>query len=190
MNVFNFQLVSARGLVALCSVLSCAATAAHARQDEDINRNIATTYFGHAQSERVQGIARMSNGDILIAGETNSDFPVSGSSPFANATGRYHVALTPGCSGGGCDLDGYVAILSSDLQTLKHWTYVGGERQDRAYQAIQDPSTLDIWVVGLTESAPGSGLGTLPLRLRSRKLQHLLRNESRWLRCVPREIQR
>src|SRR5687768_3564910 len=103
MNLRELPNISAQTILG-CILLVGLARPALALQLDEIDRNVATTYFGYNNGERAQGISLMANGDILIAGETNSQFPTTGQSPFALAPGIYRTLL-------GGPTDGYVAIL-------------------------------------------------------------------------------
>jgi len=134
------------------------------------SRNVATTFMGGYEEERVQGLVRLANGTFVVCGETCSDFTRSGSAPPCSS-----------CMPGGCTFptsgfsafpaatpfdnelnqnkllsnpptDGYVAVLSSDLSTVLHWTYIGGSATDRAY-GVAAGSQETIWVCGFTDSA-------------------------------------
>jgi hypothetical protein len=110
------------------------------------------TLFGGLDGERVQGVWELPNGDVLVAGETRSDFTLLPQFPMP-ASPFFDVELNP--SGAH---DAYVAVLDPTLSEVKAWTYLGGDGEDRAYFAMQDdPSFGDnIWVVGITETiAPG-----------------------------------
>lgn len=57
--------------------------------------------------------------------------------------------------------EAFVAILNFNLQSVQKWTYLGGSRIDRAYQAVQD-SQGNVWVLGFTKSNLGFPKGQAP----------------------------
>jgi hypothetical protein len=109
---------------------------------EEVLRNRAATFFRGPGSDRCQGVWELSNGDILIAGETtsrtfNSQFPVTPTPAYTSHSDPEdsNPSTLPGTA---TEFDGYVAILDPTLSTVKHWTYIGGVGQDRAYFAMED----------------------------------------------------
>lgn len=108
--------------------------------------NVAATFFGGknpstAANDRAQGVFVLPGSErVMIAGNT-------GSSDYEQ---RY-----PGKPGYDKTFNGssdaYVAILSADLSSVVAWTYLGGNAEDRGYQAIAD-SQGNIWVVGFSGS--------------------------------------
>jgi len=99
----------------------------------------AATYFGGTDGEGVEGVALGPAGEIIFSGGTYStDLPVSGD------------ALQSSNAGGG---DGFVTILSADLQSLVFSTYVGGTGDD--YGRSLDVNASGVVVAGgETDSDP------------------------------------
>lgn len=84
-------------------------------------------------------------GDVIVVGYTTSDnFPLSG-----NAADRTF----------GGSSEGFVARFSADLSQLKASTYFGGEADDYLYDALVDPVTHDIVVVGFSNSTQLQSVG-------------------------------
>lgn len=130
---------------------------------EELNnhyRNVACTYFGELNHDRVQGVSQMPDGRILIAGETTSRFDLQ---PATSAWGL--VPYTPhhvwaNGDGTSIETDAFIAILSADLKHLEQWAYIGGCDGDRAYYAEADADS--IYVVGITKSIRGCSQYTFP----------------------------
>ncbi|MCX6140374.1 MAG: SBBP repeat-containing protein, partial [Candidatus Kapabacteria bacterium] len=98
---------------------------------------VAGLLFGGSENEHITSSARMTNGDLVVCGWTESyDIPVS--VPSFKATN----------SGG---RDAFVAVLSLDLKTVKAFTFYGGAQDDLATCVAVDP-TGRIVVIGETES--------------------------------------
>ncbi len=126
-------------------------------------RILVSTLFGGPMSERAQGVSVMQNGDILIAGETSSDFDAMAEFPNPPlGTNPDHTLNTVGNNH-----DAYVAILDPSMSQVKFWVYIGGNGEDRAYFAMQEPAVLgdNVWVVGFAGSCSASNCscnGMLP----------------------------
>jgi hypothetical protein len=103
----------------------------------------------------VQGVWELHNGDILVAGETRSDFTLLPQFPRP-ASPFYDMQLN--ASG---EHDAYVAVLDPTLSTIKAWTYLGGDGEDRAYFAMEDGPAFgnSIWVVGVSETLAAGPTG-------------------------------
>jgi hypothetical protein len=99
------------------------------------------TYFGGSANDRVQGVAVDAAGRIYVTGHTDS-------TNFASV-------LPSGAAGYDTTahglLDGFVAVLSTDLQDVLYWTKIGGSMEDRAY-AVAVQANGDVVVIGFTES--------------------------------------
>jgi gliding motility-associated-like protein len=105
----------------------------------------------------IRGMTMNDAGDIFLVGNTQSDdFPTTkGCFQPTNAgqdgTGNYY---TRG--------DGFLTCLSSDGKSLKFSTFIGGSRNESAYDVYLDEND-DIYVVGTTSSGnfpltPGAGI--------------------------------
>src|SRR5262245_7938792 len=106
------------------------------------------TLFGGLDRERVQGVSVLSNGNIVVAGETTSDFAILPQFDQTLAP-PFDASLDPNP-----ESDGYVAVLDPSLTRILYWTYLGGSGADRAYFATEDGAG-HIWVCGFTGSHPG-----------------------------------
>ncbi|HRZ79523.1 MAG TPA: hypothetical protein P5044_05930, partial [bacterium] len=90
-----------------------------AKLSKDLNTLDAATYLGGTGQDDIKAIAFAPDGQIIVAGFTNSsNFPVT-----ENA-----FDTTPG---GGWD--GFVSIISADLSTLSASTLIGGTGEDRLF---------------------------------------------------------
>lgn len=79
---------------------------------------IASTYLGGDSQDEVEGIGVDANNNIYVCGTTHSaDFPVSSDFAFEQ--------IQQGQS------DGYFAMLSPDLSTIKYATFIGGSNDDK-----------------------------------------------------------
>ncbi len=95
------------------------------------------TFFGGSQFDRITAIAVNQFGDIAVVGTTNSpDLPTT--------TGAYNQVH------GGVD-DGFLAVLSADLDSLRYCTYIGGTGNDAAHGIACD-GLGNFIVVGQTGS--------------------------------------
>lgn len=105
--------------------------------------------FGGFDRERVQGVDVLHNGNIVVAGETTSDFL---------ALPAFRQTLAPPFdstfNSTAPNSDGYVAILDPGMTHVLYWTYLGGGGADRAYFARED-DLGNIWVCGFTGSHAG-----------------------------------
>ncbi|MFZ8860118.1 MAG: SBBP repeat-containing protein, partial [Thermocrinis sp.] len=103
-----------------------------------------STYLGGSGSDEAKVLAiHPTTGDIYVAGYTNStDFPNTsgGAQESCGSCTTYY------------DYDAFVAMLSADLKTLHQSTYLGGNRDDRAYALAIHPTTGDVYVAGYTHS--------------------------------------
>ena len=97
-----------------------------------------STYFGGTSYEEVRAMAFSPDGDLYIAGQTNS-------SGLPGISG----AAQPEYDGGG---DAFVADLNSSVTTLKQATYLGGSGNDYA-NSIVVASTGEVYVAGGTASS-------------------------------------
>ncbi|WP_219893273.1 SBBP repeat-containing protein [Aquisediminimonas profunda] len=108
----------------------------------DGSRLLASSLFGGSGDEMVQGINvlhRNGSADaVVISGETSS-------SNLSATAGVPQARL-----GGG--LDGFVAVLSSDLSSLRYFTFLGGSAEDSARDSAISPDGLNIFVGGYTLS--------------------------------------
>lgn len=141
----------AAALVLMCA--SCGGGGTHSASDPSggaapHGENVAATYFGAFEHDRVQGVSLMPDGRVLIAGETHSRFDLAGA-PFSDVPASAHHVWANGAAGSSGS-DGFVAILSADLRRLEQWAYIGGCDGDRAYYAQADRDS--IYVVGITKS--------------------------------------
>jgi Calx-beta domain/Beta-propeller repeat len=100
---------------------------------------LASTILGGSGNDTGHSIAVDSQGNIYVAGETeSSDFPVAG-------------GYDAGHNGGNQDV--FVSKLSADMTTLLASTFIGGAGQDIAYSIAIDASDK-IYIAGTTAS-PG-----------------------------------
>lgn len=82
------------------------------------------TFVGGSQYDRIAAVAVNLYGDIAVVGTTNSpDLPTT--------TGAYNQVH------GGVD-DGFLVVLSADLDSLRYCTYIGGTGNDAAYGVACD----------------------------------------------------
>ena len=121
-----------------------------ARLSGDLRTRIRSTYLGGEDVDWVSTLALAANGDVLAGGSTYS----------------YELPGTDGGAQpdhGGGELDGFVARLSSNLQTLIQSTYLGGSNPDYAY-ALALAANGDVLVGGYTTSSdlPGTAGGAQP----------------------------
>ena len=100
---------------------------------------LSSTVFGGRMAETADGIARASDGDVILAGSTTSDdFPT-----------------TPGCVDSTFNSPGlndvFVVRLSPDCAVLRYGTYLGGAEHDYGTSVTVD-STGAAFVTGTTTS--------------------------------------
>jgi uncharacterized repeat protein (TIGR01451 family) len=118
-----------------------------ARFTSDLKTLNQSTYLGGNNVDTGFALAIAPNGEVYVAGETNStDFPgFPGPDPLNN----------DGCS---CAMDAYVARLASDLKTLDQATYVGGKDSEEANGLAIHPVTGIVYVAGSTwsDDLPGT----------------------------------
>ncbi len=107
---------------------------------------IQSTYLGGGGDDIISALALASNGDVLVAGYTDS----------TNLPGRTGGAQ-PAYAGNG---DGFVARLSGNLQTLVQSSYLGGSNYEYI-TALALASNGDVLVAGYTFSSnlPGTAGG-------------------------------
>ncbi len=106
-----------------------------------------STYLGGTGGDVANSLV-VSGGNVYVAGQTySSDFPGIG--------GGYQ----QGYGGGG---DAFLALLSGDLKTLTHSTYLGGTGADIANSLVV--SGGNVYVAGYTYSSPfpGTSQGAQP----------------------------
>ena len=86
---------------------------------------IQSTYLGGSGVERIYDVALTSNGDVMVSGDPT----------FCDLPWTYLASPATHCGDGaqkvfGGALDGFVALLSGDLKTLKQSTYLGTSVDD------------------------------------------------------------
>ncbi|MFZ1332780.1 MAG: gliding motility-associated C-terminal domain-containing protein [Flavobacteriales bacterium] len=115
--------------------------------DPTCSQMLAATFVGGSSDDNAMGLRIAANGEIFIAGITEStDLPVS--------TGGYASAYVGG------DRDGYVMRFSSDLTTQIAGSFFGTTSGDGAYFIDLD-SADDVWIYGQTDGTiPVSPAGT------------------------------
>lgn len=104
--------------------------------------------LGSNPDQRISLIIAPDSGDVYVSGATSSvDFP--------NTVDGAQSALAGG-------RDGYVAMLTPDLNTLLQATYLGGSDSDLPYALALSPQ-LGLYVVGSTASSdfPGTSQGVM-----------------------------
>lgn len=148
-------------LLALCSGFASAQTEWPGEDPNNQYRNEGCTYLNGLLLDRAQGMSRMADGRILVAGETTSRFDQSTAHPAWAAVPPtpYHVWANGASSS--VQTDGFVAIFSEDMSELEQWAYIGGCDGDRAYYAEADEEW--IFVVGITKSIRNCGANSFPL---------------------------
>jgi hypothetical protein len=105
----------------------------------DGTKLIYSTYLGGRDYDYGYGIAVDSVGDAYLTGQTESwDFPTK--NPYQEVY----------CS----DVDAFVAKLSSDGESLKYSTYLGGDRLDIGY-AIAVDRDGNAYITGTTKTSFG-----------------------------------
>ena len=115
--------------------------------DPTCSQLLASTFVGGTSDDNAMGLRIAANGEIVIAGITESaDLPIP--------SGGYQ----PAYLGGG--RDGYVMRFSSDLTTQLAGTFFGTTSSDGAYFIDLD-SADDVWIYGQTQGTiPVSPAGT------------------------------
>lgn len=123
-----------------------------ARLSGDLTTFRQVTYLGGSGDERgpALGLAIDSrSGDVLVTGNTTStDFPARAGS------------AQPTCSGNEC-ADGFVARLTGDLKSVKRSTYLGGIREDGAYDIAIHPRTGDLLIAGDSMTGNSARVGVV-----------------------------
>lgn len=100
---------------------------------------IFSTFLGGTQSESTHGFSMGPNGEVAIAGATNSvDFPTTPGALSATFGG-----------GPGFPTDAFVAVLDSTGSQLLYGTYLGGTGNEHAYGVVSD-SIGHVTVAGMT----------------------------------------
>jgi len=112
-----------------------------ARLTTDLSSLTAVTFLGTTGYEEANSIVRAGNGDIVVAGYTNSSL-------FPTTVGAYDNSYNgTGTMPWGGDI--FVSRFSADLTTLEASTYLGGsDWEDGGYLAVNDDD--DIFVTGST----------------------------------------
>lgn len=122
-----------------------------ARLNASLTTLLQSTYLGGTSLDFAQGIAlHPSNGDIYVAGDTNSN-------NFPGTIGAAQAA-----SAGGADA--FVARLNPGLTTLVRATYLGGTSSEQAIPVALHPVSGEVYVAGFTGSSnfPGTAGGAQP----------------------------
>ncbi|MGI1679572.1 MAG: hypothetical protein K6L75_12605 [Cellvibrionaceae bacterium] len=89
---------------------------------------LASTFFGGRYGEGLEGIAVTDNGNVVISGGTLSqDLPA----PAAGAVDSFHG-----------NLDGFVAVLSSDLSEVLHLRYLGNNQDADGVSIVTDGNKI------------------------------------------------
>lgn len=115
--------------------------------DPTCDQLLAATYIGGSSDDNAMGLRIASNGEIFVAGITQS-------SDLLIPTGAYSPTY------GGGFRDGYVIRFSSDLTTQIAGTFFGTSGSDGAYFIDLD-SADDVWIYGQTSgTVPVSPAGT------------------------------
>lgn len=125
---------------------------------------LGATFLGGRWGEGIEGISVTGSGHVVVSGGTLSDDMPA---PASGTTGQFQ---------GG--LDGFVAVLSSDLSQLLHLQYIGSAKDNDAVVLVAEGDRVA--VVGATgetatlhESSVGTvtrpaarltGTGTIPVR--------------------------
>jgi hypothetical protein len=100
-----------------------------------------STYLGGAGHDRPHTVALTDNGDVVIAGETeSSNFPATPG------------VLDPSCNSAASCADAFVSRLSADGKTVVYSTYLGGILGDRVV-ALAVSADDDVTLIGWTNSA-------------------------------------
>ncbi len=108
-----------------------------ARLSGNLSSLEASTFLGGEGVDEGRAISVMSNGNVVVAGRTNSTgFPVGDAFDTTGHQGYY---------------ESFVSILSPDLSHLEHSSFLGGSLDDEAFSLFVD-SYDNIWVGGSTAS--------------------------------------
>ena len=119
---------------ALSSIAALVAASALGAQ----NPTYWTTYFGGSETDAVDQVVAAANGDILIAGTTDSsDLPIPPTAYQPARAGQYDV---------------FVARISADGSRVLAATYLGGTTWDMVYD-LAEASDGTVWVAGKSNSA-------------------------------------
>lgn len=94
-------------------------------------------FFGGVEDDAVVDVAQLPNGDVVICGNLSAPVVV----PDVPGVDRNPL--------GG--MDGFLAVVSSDLRTIKAFTYVGGRGMDSVVACAVGPDGRVV-VCGVTES--------------------------------------
>ncbi len=108
----------------------------------ELDTLIWSSYYGGVFTDAIYSLAFRKNGNITIAGGTNSSVGMSSGSLPAFSTFQ----------GGRCD--GFVAEISSDGQTVVSSTYFGSREYDQAYFVERDRFD-NVYIFGQTEDGTG-----------------------------------
>jgi hypothetical protein len=109
-----------------------------------------STYLGGSATDKVEAVAIDPNGNILVAGQTDSgNFPGTAGNPFGSAyRGNF---------------DAFVAKLDSGGFSILYAAYLGGSETDSA-SAIAADRDGNAYVAGATESPNLTGAATSPIQ--------------------------
>ena len=108
-----------------------------ARFSPDGQTLLYCSYFGGSGDERIWSVAVAANGDVCLAGHTDSR-----NVPLKNAVQSTY---------GGGDSDGFITKFDSSLSELLFSTFIGGNHRDEDLQIAVDPAGL-IYIGGQTLS--------------------------------------
>jgi hypothetical protein len=115
-----------------------------ARFSPDLSTLEASTYLGSSGHDDIKGIALRNKWEVAVAGFTDStEFPVT-----ENAFDTTH--------GGGWD--GFISVLSSDLNALSASTFIGGTGEDRLFGISFDAFFKNPVATGFTTSSEIPGI--------------------------------
>lgn len=115
-----------------------------ARLSPDLEAFVQSTYLAGTSNGQAAAVAvAAGGGNVYVAGSLSSP-------GLPAATGGAQPAF------GGAQ-DGFVACLSADLKTIVRWSYLGGTSSDSAVGLALHPTTGDVYVVGVTNSADVPG---------------------------------
>ncbi|MBX3693217.1 hypothetical protein [Dokdonella sp.] len=115
-----------------------------ARLSGNLQTLVQSSYLGGSGDDRITALALASNGDVLVAGSTDS-------SNLPGTTGGAQAAFAGGI------YDGFVTRLTGNLQTLVRSSYLGGSSYEEI-RALALASNGDVLVAGVTDSTdlPGT----------------------------------
>ncbi len=94
------------------------------------------TMLGSSEHEEITGMVKLRNGNIVVVGWTDSFDPW-----LAGGYREIHSGT----------IDGFIAVMSSDLKSVLSFTFFGGPNSDKISGVAEDPSG-NIIVIGTTES--------------------------------------